>query len=132
MNCEEIETTLLFLEYNAMNNSVLCVCVCVRYSTTKASALASIVFILDKFGYFEVEHSLVYLGVCVFFLFFRFLALFVGPHDIFVPFENLFCALFMGGIWDAIQRVITRERKAEDGAVKPGSAAKSPEEKKKD
>ena len=105
---------------------------CVYCSTTKASALASVVFILDKLGYFEVEHSLVYLGVCAFFLVFRLLALFVGPHDVFVPFENLLCALFMGGIWDAIQRVLTRERKAEDGAAKPGIAAKSPEEKKKD
>lgn len=98
---------------------------------TKASALASIVFICDKLGYFQLPHALVYFSVVVFFLYFRLMALLVGIHDIFVPFENLFCALFMGGIWDAIQRVLTRERKAEDGVAKT-NAAKSPEEKKKD
>lgn len=32
----------------------------------------------------------------------------LGIHDPFVPFENLFCALFMGGIWDSLAKVLGR------------------------
>jgi hypothetical protein len=32
----------------------------------------------------------------------------LGIHDPFVPFENLFCALFLGGIWDALAKLFGR------------------------
>jgi len=32
----------------------------------------------------------------------------LGIHDPFVPFENLFCALFLGGIWDSLAKVLGR------------------------
>lgn len=32
----------------------------------------------------------------------------LGIHDPFVPFENLFCALFLGGIWDSLAKVFGR------------------------
>jgi len=35
-------------------------------------------------------------------------SLLLGIHDPFVPFENLFCALFLGGIWDALAKLLGR------------------------
>lgn len=102
-------------------------------SATKASALASVVFICDKLGYIELPHSLVYFSVVIFFVYFRLMALLVGVHDVFVPVENLFCALFMGGIWDAFQRVTTHdERSHGDGITVSAKTPKSAEDKKKD
>jgi len=31
----------------------------------------------------------------------------LGIHDPFLPFENLICAIFFGGIWDALGRVLS-------------------------
>lgn len=48
----------------------------------------------------------------------------LGIHDPFVPFENLFCALFLGGIWDTLQRLLTPASKGDTTAVK-GDTAKN-------
>jgi len=40
----------------------------------------------------------------------------LGIHDPFVPFENLGCALFFGGIWDSLQKVLGRAPKDADKA----------------
>jgi trimeric intracellular cation channel len=39
----------------------------------------------------------------------------LGIHDPFVPFENLGCALFFGGIWDSLQKVLSRGGPPKDG-----------------
>jgi hypothetical protein len=41
-------------------------------------------------------------------LYFQLSSLLLGIHDPFVPFENLFCALFLGGIWDALAKLFGR------------------------
>ena len=83
---------------------------------------------------FEVPHALLYFGVVVFFVLFRVSALVLGMGDPFVPFENLFCAIFMGGVWDAMKRAISRT-KEEDVAQNShlhNDVGKTKEEKKKD
>lgn len=77
------------------------------YSATKASIGASIVFILDKkTDLISAPHSLVYLGVVIFFIYFKLSSILLGIHDPFSPFENLICALCFGGIWDTFSDFI--------------------------
>ncbi len=62
------------------------------------------IFVLEKkTGLIQAPHELVYLGVVGFFVYFKLSSLLLGINDPFLPFENLFCAVFMGGIWDALR-----------------------------
>lgn len=98
---------------------------------TKACFLASLVFLMEKMNYITAPHALVYFGVVIFFVYFKLSALLLGIHDPFAPFENLFCAVFMGGMWDAMRRAVATEpKKEEKDADIP--AAKSREDKKND
>nr|CAG4635593.1 EOG090X09U3 [Artemia franciscana] len=75
---------------------------------TKACIAAAIVFVIDKkTDYISAPHALVYFGIVLFFVYFKLSSLLLGIHDPFLPFENLFCAVFMGGIFDAMQRAIS-------------------------
>ncbi|KAL2746994.1 trimeric intracellular cation channel type 1B1 [Vespula maculifrons] len=70
---------------------------------TKASMVASIIFVLDKkTALISAPHALVYFGIVIFLVYFKLSSILLGIHDPFVPFENLFCALFLGGIWDSV------------------------------
>uniref|UniRef100_A0A915JKG6 Trimeric intracellular cation channel type B n=1 Tax=Romanomermis culicivorax TaxID=13658 RepID=A0A915JKG6_ROMCU len=72
---------------------------------TKACVIASIMFVMEKKStYINLPHEVVYFGVVIFLVYFKLSSLLLGVHDIFMPFENLFCALFMGGICDAFSR----------------------------
>ena len=101
------------------------------FSVTKGSLAAAILFILEKKGYIEAPHVLVYFGVVVFFVYFRLSSLLLGIHDPFVPFENLFCAIFMGGMWDALRRAVSREKKPEETDTR-SNGFKTHDEKKRD
>ena len=48
----------------------------------------------------------------------------LGIQDPFVPFENLFCAIFLGGVWDTLQRLLTPASKGDQTSVR-GDAAKN-------
>lgn len=98
---------------------------------TKACFLASLVFLMEKMNYITAPHALVYFGVVIFFVYFKLSALLLGIHDPFAPFENLFCAVFMGGMWDAMRRAVAAEPKKEekDSDI---PATKSREDKKND
>jgi len=77
-------------------------------SATKASIAASVIFIIDKkTDWISAPHALVYFGIVIFFVYFKLSSMLLGIHDPFVPFENLFCAIFFGGIWDALGRVLS-------------------------
>ena len=80
-------------------------------------------------GYIELPGELLYLAVVAFFVYFKLSAVLLGIADPFLPFENLFCAVFMGGIWDALSRALTasKERKA---TLASASAAATDEDKK--
>ena len=74
---------------------------------TKASTVASIVFMLAYEGYIDFNFELIYLGIAVFFAFVRLINLLFSA-DVFAPFENLFCSIFMGGVMDALKRATER------------------------
>jgi len=74
---------------------------------SKASIVAAIIFVIDKkTDFISAPHALVYFGIVIFFVYFKVSSLLLGIHDPFVPFENLFCALFLGGLFDAVQRAL--------------------------
>ncbi|KJH40521.1 hypothetical protein DICVIV_13522 [Dictyocaulus viviparus] len=75
--------------------------------TTKACFLASLVFILERNSmYVAAPHDLVYLCVVGFFVYFKLSALLLDVVDPFAPIENFFCALFMGGVRDALFKFV--------------------------
>ncbi|EEB19853.1 conserved hypothetical protein [Pediculus humanus corporis] len=74
---------------------------------TKACLVASVIFVLDKkTDLISAPHALVYFGIVIFFVYFKLSSILLGIHDPFIPFENLFCALFLGGICDALARIL--------------------------
>jgi len=85
---------------------------------TKACVVAALAFILLYDGLLEFPAELVYLAVIVFFIIIRLFSLLFNA-DLFSPFENLFCSIFMGGMMDALKRVTYR---TEDG---PAAATKN-------
>lgn len=100
---------------------------------TKACLVAASVFLMEKLNYIQAPHPLIYFGVVMFLVYFKLSALLLGIHDPFAPFENLFCAVFMGGMWDALRRAVVKEPKREE--EKDGRndiPMKSKEDKKKD
>ena len=92
-------------------------------SSTKASLLAAFIFVVDKkTDLISAPHALVYFGVVIFFVYFKLSSLLLGITDPFIPFENLFCAVCMGGVFDVIQETFYGKPKTaeENGdAVKP-------------
>ncbi|XP_015795846.1 trimeric intracellular cation channel type 1B.1 [Tetranychus urticae] len=86
---------------------------------TKASIAASIIFIIDKkTDWISVPHALIYFGVVIFFVYFKLSSMLLGIHDPFIPFENLFCAIFLGGVWDALSHIISNAKKGDDNGPK--------------
>lgn len=97
---------------------------------TKACVIASIIFTLDRHSiYVALPHEITYLVsnflkyftnnystpninisffqcVVAFFVYFKLSAVLLHVNDPLAPFENLFCAVFMGGIWDALTRFV--------------------------
>jgi len=90
--------------------------------STKASLLAALIFVIDKkTDLISAPHALVYFGVVIFFVYFKLSSLLLGITDPFLPFENLFCAVCMGGVFDVIQETFYGKPKA---AEENGDAAK--------
>lgn len=80
---------------------------------TKASIAASLLFIVDrKTDLISAPHALVYFGVAIFLVYFKLSSVLLDIQDPFAPFENLFCAVFFGGIWDALERAISASAQA--------------------
>ncbi len=105
----------------------------VARSVSKGCVAASIVFLLERKGLIQAPHAVIYFGVALFFIYFRLSSVLLGIHDPFLPFENLFCAVFMGGMWDAMKRAVsgkTAETQATDN--NPNNTAKSKDDKKRD
>ncbi|CAH1776252.1 unnamed protein product [Owenia fusiformis] len=96
----------------------------------KASLGGAIIFILERTQILVAPHAVIYFGVVIFFIYFRLSAILLGISDPFVPFENLFSAIFFGGMWDALKKAVEKEKRTENGAT-PGEI-KSKEEKKRD
>lgn len=63
-------------------------------SPTKACLAAAVVFVLeDQTSWITAPHSVVYLAVVIFFVYFKLSSLFLHMNDPFQPLENLFCAV---------------------------------------
>ncbi|XP_074640899.1 trimeric intracellular cation channel type 1B.1-like isoform X2 [Tubulanus polymorphus] len=99
---------------------------------TKASLLSSIVFICEREKFLTAPHVLIYFGIAMFLIYFRLSSLLLGIHDPFVPFENLFCAIFMGGMWDALKRAVQRNKPEPEQNATTKNDVKRKEEKKND
>lgn len=85
------------------------------FSYTKASVVASLIFVLDKkTELISAPHALVYFGIVIFLVYFKLSSILLGIHDPFVPFENLFCALFLGGVWDSLAKLVGRGQAKEE------------------
>ncbi|CAL1291978.1 unnamed protein product, partial [Larinioides sclopetarius] len=86
---------------------------------TKASIAASIIFVLDKkTDIISAPHALVYFGIVLFFVYFKISSLLLGIHDPFIPFENLYCAIFFGGVWDTLGRLFNPGNPTDYNTVK--------------
>lgn len=89
------------------------------YSATKACLAAAAIFVLDKkTDLISAPHALVYLGVVIFFVYFKMSAMLLGITDPFLPLENLCSAFFLGGILDTLQEMFYGKAKAEDAEEK--------------
>lgn len=93
---------------------------------TKASLIASIAFILLYENYVELPQPLVYLAVVAFFGLVRLFSM--ASVDIFSPFENLFCSIFMGGLMDALKRVTEKPEDPNAAASAKNSPNLKPKE----
>ena len=127
--CSECADAMLSLFTFGINSIVICYFL----SVTKACLVSASVFLMEKLNYIQAPHPLIYFGVVMFLVYFKLSALLLGIHDPFAPFENLFCAIFMGGMWDALRRAVVREpKKEEDKDGRNDIPIKSKEDKKKD
>jgi len=86
--------------------------------------------LLSYNGVITTPFPIVYFCIAVFFIYFRLMSAILGIHDPFLPFENLFCSIFMGGMFDALKKAVSREKPTEDGVNSNG--IKNREEKKND
>lgn len=90
--------------------------------TTKVSALASIIFLVNRnTEWLMISQSFVFFCVVSACIYFRLSAILLDVTDPFSPFENLICLLLFGGIWDALSRVLLldgRSRQAQTGDLR--------------
>jgi len=91
--------------------------------STKACLLASLIYVIDKQSdIITAPASIVHFGIVLFFVYFKLSSMLLGITDPFVPFENLFCAIFMGGLVDVFQETFYGKPKTEEAeAEKPKS-----------
>jgi len=97
----------------------------VRCRATKACLIASVLFVLEHEDILDVSHHHLYLAIISMFIIFRLLYLLVGVHNPFTLLERFVCALFFGGIFDAVRRALAAKPAAPPSAAaaKPPSAA---------
>jgi len=87
--------------------------------STKASIMAAVIFVLDKkTDLISAPHALVYLGIVIFFVYFKMSSMLLGIADPFLPFENIFSAIFLGGVLDSLQEMFYGKPKTEESEEK--------------
>lgn len=79
---------------------------------TKVSLLASVVFVLDHEGLIHLPHHLLHLAIVASFILLRLLYLLLGVHNPFRLLENVVCAIFFGGVVDALKQAVSGTPKA--------------------
>ncbi|XP_065320523.1 trimeric intracellular cation channel type 1B.1-like [Gordionus sp. m RMFG-2023] len=89
-------------------------------ASTKLSLMVAIVFTLHKLNLIltQVPAPMLYLCVVTFMIYYRISVLIWDISDPFLPLENIFCTLFMGGIWDALQKALRKtSHRHKDGKI---------------
>ncbi|CAK9302954.1 unnamed protein product [Gordionus sp. m RMFG-2023] len=82
--------------------------------------MVAIVFTLHKLNLIltQVPAPMLYLCVVTFMIYYRISVLIWDISDPFLPLENIFCTLFMGGIWDALQKALKKtSHRHKDGKI---------------
>lgn len=59
---------------------------------------------MERKSIINVPRNLLYLSIVIFFVYVKIISLFFKAFDPFVPFENLFSAVFFGGLLDAFKK----------------------------
>lgn len=94
--------------------------------TTKMSAIASVVFIINKYtDWLRVSQSLVFFCVACTNMYFRLSSILLDLSDPFSPFEKFICLIFFGGIWDAIAKAIMLEEQRRQAGFTRARAMKA-------
>jgi len=85
--------------------------------TSKSCVFCSILLTVHKSGFVYLPHEIIYLGIVLFFVYFKLSAILLNVTEPLAPIENIFCAIFMGGIWDALSRALatSNDRRTVDG-----------------
>ena len=87
------------------------------FSATKASVVASAVFVLHKkTDLISAPASCVHLIIIIFFVYFKIL----GISDPLLPLENVFKKIFLGGIFDTLQETFYGKPEESEEAAKQG------------
>ena len=87
------------------------------FSATKASVVASAVFVLHKkTDLISAPASCVHLIIIIFFVYFKIL----GISDPLLPLENVFKKIFLGGIFDTLQETFYGKPEESEEATKQG------------
>ena len=87
-------------------------------SATKASVVASAVFVLHKkTDLISAPASCVHLIIIIFFVYFKIL----GISDPLLPLENIFKKIFLGGIFDTLQETFYGKPEENEEAAKQGN-----------
>ena len=88
------------------------------FSATKASLVASAVFVLHKkTDLISAPASCVHLIVIIFFVYFKIL----GISDPLLPIENVFKKIFLGGIFDTLQETFYGKPEESEESSKQGN-----------
>ena len=88
------------------------------FSATKASVVASAVFVLHKkTDLISAPASCVHLIIIIFFVYFKIL----GISDPLLPLENVFKKIFLGGIFDTLQETFYGKPEEGEEASKQGN-----------
>ncbi|PAA48182.1 hypothetical protein BOX15_Mlig007434g2 [Macrostomum lignano] len=92
---------------------------------TKASVFISLAFLLEKIGNVPSTHENIFLGAIMFLVYFKLSSMIIGIHDPFLPFENIFCSLFLGGLADALKRATTSGKPIQASAAPNNNGSSS-------
>nr|CDS32606.1 expressed protein [Hymenolepis microstoma] len=78
--------------------------------TTKISLLSAIVYYCDLLDLIPLSRDQLFLSVVGVMVYMRVAMLCLGLKDPFAPVQNLVCAIFFGGVVDALKAAVTRQK----------------------
>ena len=76
---------------------------------------------MERKSIINVPRTLLYLCVVIFFVYVKIISLFFKSFDPFTPFENLFSAIFFGGLLDAFRKANVNQSHASSQQNSPAT-----------